>query len=169
MSVKLHNFRFPVYKGVPFPWMKWNSSCNDECRPSILFWKVSHFEKCALNYTTLGFPFIRGFPPMDEVKIIILRWVQTQYRCLKSFTFLKVHLKLYNFRVPVYKGVPLLWMKWNPSFNDECRPSVLVWTVSLSDKCMLNNATLESPFIRGFPSHGWNETHPLTMTAGQLY
>ena len=41
--------------------------------------------------------------------------------------------------------------------------------VSLSEKWMLNYATLGFPFIRGFPSHEWNETHPLTTTAGQVY
>ena len=54
---------------------------------------------------------------MDEVKPILKRRQQ-------GFKFWKVHLKLYNFRVPVYKG---------------------------------------------FPSHGWNEIHPLTMSGGQVY
>ena len=42
-------------------------------------------------------------------------------------------------------------------------------TVSLSEKLVLNYTTLGFPFIRGFPSHEWNETRPLTMTGGQLY
>ena len=133
---------------------------------------------------------------MDEVTLVICRWVQVIYTSLNSLTFRKVHLKQYNFRVPVYKGVPLPWMKWNSSFNDDCWPaivvskvptfekyiplpwikwnssfaderrsSILVWTASLSEECILNKATLVCPIIRGFPSHGWSETHPLTMTA----
>ena len=94
-------------------------------------------------------------------------WSNVLYS-LNSFTFWKVHLKQCNFRVPVYKGVPLPWMKWSPSFNDECWPSILVWKASLSEKWALNYTTLGSPFIRGFPSHGWSETHPLTMSAYQV-
>ena len=41
--------------------------------------------------------------------------------------------------------------------------------ISLSEKLMLNYATLGFPFIRGFPSHEWNETNPLTTTAVQVY
>ena len=36
-------------------------------------------------------------------------------------------------------------------------------------KWMVNYTTLGFPVIRGFPSHEWNETRPLTMIAGQLY
>ena len=43
------------------------------------------------------------------------------------------------------------------------------WKVSLSEKWMLNHTTLGFPFIKGFPSHEWNDTRPLTMIAGQLY
>ena len=159
MSVNVYNFRVPVSKGVPLPWMKWNTS--------------------------------------------LKRWLQTKYTSLKSFTFWKASVNVYNFRVPVHKGVPLPWMKCNLSFKDDCRPTILVWKVSNSEKCILNYTTLGSPFIRGFPSHGWNEyqlwkaslsekwalnytnlgfpfirgfpsygwseTHPLTMIAGQVY
>ena len=34
---------------------------------------------------------------------------------------------------------------------------------------VLNYASLSFPLIRGFPSHKWNETRALTMTAGQVY
>ena len=43
------------------------------------------------------------------------------------------------------------------------------WKVSLSEKLVFKYTTLGLPFIRGFPSHEWNETHPLTMTGDQLY
>ena len=43
------------------------------------------------------------------------------------------------------------------SFNDDCWPSILVWKVSNFKMCILNYTTLGSPFIRGFPFHGWNE------------
>ena len=65
---------------------------------------------------------------MDKVKLVICRIAQVIYTSLNSFTFRRVHLKQYNFRVPVYRGVPLPWM--------------------------INKATLGCPFIRGFPSHG---------------
>ena len=61
------------------------------------------------------------------------------------------------------------WEKWNPSFNHDSWPSVRLWKDSLSEKWVLNYATLGFPFIRGFPSHEWNDTHPLTMTASQVY
>ena len=44
---------------------------NDECWPSILVLKGSLSEKWVLIYTTLGFPFIRGSPPMDEMQLIL--------------------------------------------------------------------------------------------------
>ena len=61
---------------------------------------------------------------MNEMKHILSQWLLASYTTVKSFTFWKVSVKLYNFMVP---------------------------------------------FIRGFPSHEWNDTHPLTMTAGQVY
>ena len=36
-------------------------------------------------------------------------------------------------------------------------------------KWMVYYTTLGFPFIRGFPSHEWNDTRLLTMIAGQLY
>ena len=144
MHLKPYKFRVPVYKGVPLPWMKGNTSFNDQCWPSGLVWKVSLFEKSALNNTTLWCPFlkrfsshgwsethhltmsIRGSHAMDEVTLVICRWLQVISTSLNSFTFTKVHLKQHNFRVPVYKGVPIQWMKWNSSFNDECRVTILV-------------------------------------------
>ena len=101
---------------------------------------------------------------MNEMKPIVKR-----YTTVKRFTFWKVIVKLYNFRVFVDKGVQLTWMKCNPSFDDDWWPSIRVWKVSLSAKWVLNYASLGLPFIREFPSHEWNENHPLTMTAGQVY
>ena len=124
VSAKICNFRVPVNKGVPLPWMKWHPSFNEggaKCTP------------------------------------------------VKSFTCWKVSAKICNFRVPVYKGVPLLWMKWNLCFNDDWLQSLIPWKVSLSEKWVLNYTTLGLPFIRGFPSHKWNESHSLTMTGCQLH
>ena len=87
----------------------------------------------------------------------------------KSFTLRKVGAKVYNFRVPVNKWVPLPWMKWNPSLIDDCWPTIQVWKDSLSEKWVLKYATLGFPFIRGFPSHEWNDTHSLSMTGIQVY
>ena len=126
----------PFIRGIPLPWMKWNPSFNDDCKPTIVVWRVSHFEMCILNYTTLGCPFIRGFPSHG--------WNETHpltmsgYRSLKSFKFWKVHLKLCNFRVPVYKEVPLSWIKWNTSFNDEYKGVPMPWKKwhsSFADDC----------------------------------
>ena len=88
---------------------------------------------------------------------------------MKFFVFWKVSANLYNLRVPVNKGVSLPWMKWNPSLNDDCWPTILVWKDSLSEKLVQKYATLWFPFIRGFPSHEWNDTHPLSTTASQVY
>ena len=72
---------------------------------------------------------------MDEMKRILKRWLLAIYSSWKGFTFWKVHVELRNFRVTVYMGVPLPWIKWN----------------------------------RGFPYHVWNNTHPVTMIAAQVY
>ena len=106
---------------------------------------------------------------MNEMEPILKRWLLANYTSVKRFAFRKVSAKICNLRVPVYKGVPLTWMKWNPSLIDDCLSSVLEWKVSLSEKCVLKYATSGFPFIRGFPSHEWNDTHPLTMTASQVY
>ena len=44
-----------------------------------------------------------------------------------------------------------------------------VWKFLLSEKSALNYVTLGLPFIREFPAHEWNETHPLTMAAYPVY
>ena len=54
-------------------------------------------------------------------------------------------------------------------FNDDCSPSIVVWTVSNFEKWALICTTLGFPFIKNFPSQEWNDTHPLKMTAGQVY
>ena len=37
------------------------------------------------------------------------------------------------------------------------------------DQLVFIYPTLGFPIITWFPSHEWNEIHPLTMTTGQLY
>ena len=90
-------------------------------------------------------------------------------KSVKSFAFWKMNVKLFNFRVPVYKGVPLPWMKWNRSFQDDCWPSMGPCKLSLSEKWMLNHTTLGLLFIRGLSYHEWNETYPSTITTAKLY
>ena len=124
VSAKICNFRVPIYKGVPFPWMKWYPSLDDDCYPTV--------------------------------------------RLCNSFTFTKVSAKICNFRVPVYNGVPLPWMKWHPSFNDGSYPNIRLWIVSVPEKLVLIYATSGFPYIMGFPSHEWNDTHLLTLTADQV-
>ena len=106
---------------------------------------------------------------MNEMTPNLYRWRLAKCTSVKRFTFWKVSAKICNFRVPIYKGVPLPWMKWNQSLNDDCWPTILVWKDSLSEKLVLKYATLGFPFIKGFPSHERNDTHPLMMTASQVY
>ena len=61
--------------------------------------------------------------PIHEMIPILYQWLQTMYKSVKSFAFLKV----------------------------------------------LNYTTSEFKLIKGFPSHGWNDTLPLTIIAGQVY
>ena len=100
---------------------------------------------------------------MNEMKPILSRWLLPNYMTVKSFTSWE-SVKLFKFRVPVYKGVSFPRIKRNRSFNDDW--SQLPWKDSVSEKWVLNNTTLGFPFIKGFPSHEWNETHPLTMATG---
>ena len=119
--------------------------------------------------------------PIHDMIPILYQWLLAKYTIVKSFAFWKVSVNLCNFRIPVYKGVPLPWMKWHtfmkwyPSFTNDCRPSIRVWKVSLSETWELNCTTLGFLFVREFPSHEWNETHPwndthlLPMTADHVY
>ena len=111
---------FPFIRG--FPSHEWNDTHSLTMTASKVYAcvKVSLSEKWMLNYTALGFPFIRGSPSMHERKPFLKRWQLANYARVKRFTFWKVSAKIYNFRVPVYKGVPLTWMKWHPSFDDDC-------------------------------------------------
>ena len=61
---------------------------------------------------------------MNEIILILYRWFLAKYTTMKSFTSWKVSANLCNFRIPVYKVVPLPWMKWNPSFDDKYCKSV---------------------------------------------
>ena len=63
---------------------------------------------------------------MNEMKPILKRWLLANYTTVKIFVFWKVSAKMFNFSVPVYKGVPFPWMKWNPSFNDDRLPTTLL-------------------------------------------
>ena len=117
------------------------------------FWKVS------AKICNFRVSFIRGFPSHEWNDTH--PWTMTAsrvYEC-KSFTFWKVSSKICTFRVPVYKRVPLPWMKWNPSFNDCDLPSVRLWKVSLAENWVLKYATLGFPIIRG--SLLMNEVTPI--------
>ena len=122
-----------------------------------------------LNYTTLGFPLIRGFTSHERYETHPWMMTASQVYACEKFHFQKSECKVYSFRVPIYKGVPLPWIKWNPFLNDDCWPTIQVWKDSLSEKWVLKYATLGFPLIRGFPSHEWNDTSPLTMAACQVY
>ena len=98
-------------------------SFNGDCWLSIREWKFSLSKKWVLKYTTSTFLFISGFPSMNEMKPIreiipiLYQWLLTMYTSVKSFAFWNVRVKLYNFRVPVYKVVSHPFMKWNPSMK----------------------------------------------------
>ena len=81
---------------------------------------------------------------MNEMKHILnisFDEMMAKYTTVKSFTFTKVSLKLYNFRVPVYKRVPLPLMKWYPPFTMTAGQVYECEKVSLSEKLVLNYAT----------------------------
>ena len=96
---------------------------------------------------------------MNEMKPFFKRWQLAKSPPVKSFRFRKISAKLCNFRVPVYKGVPLPWMKWNPSLTMTAGQVYECVKDSPSEKLVLKYTTLGFPFIMGFPSHEWNETH----------
>ena len=106
---------------------------------------------------------------MNEMTLILYRWRLAKCTIVKRFTFRKVSAKRCNFRVPIYKGVPLTLMKWHPSLTMTAGQVYECVKDSLSEKWVLNYANLGFPFIRGFPSHEWNDTQPLTMAACQVY
>ena len=106
---------------------------------------------------------------MDEMRASIERWQVANYSSVKIFAFWKVSAKLYNYRVHVFKGVPLPRMKWNPSFNDDWWPTIRVSKAPLSKKWVLKCTTWGFPFLKRFPSHGWNETRRLAMFGGEIY
>ena len=83
------SLKVPVYKGVPLPWMKRNTSFNDDCRQTVLVWKVSLSEKWMLNYTTSGFPFIRGFPSHEWYDTRPLKMTAGHLYWFKQLHFLK--------------------------------------------------------------------------------
>ena len=102
---------------------------------------------------------------IHEMIPILYQWLLAKYTSVKSFAFWNVSVNLYNFRVPVYKGVSLPWMKWNPNFNDGCCTSR---KTSFLCKESVKLYNFRIPVIRRFPFHVWNDTHPFTMTAGQV-
>ena len=122
-------FRVPFSKGVALPWMKWYPSFNDGGLQSVHLWKISLAEKWVLKYATLGFLFIRVCLPMNEMIPILWRWLLAKYTAVKSFTLCKVSVKPYNLRVTVYKEVGFPWIKWYPSFEDDCWQTLLLWKV----------------------------------------
>ena len=109
---------------------------------------------------------------MNEVIPILWRWVLANFTMVKSFTIRIVSVKLYNFRVPVYKGVPLPWMKWNVSLNYNCRQSIQVGKDLLSPKLyilllrgweifiLIHNSQVYKCHL---PTHEINGLHPLTI------
>ena len=106
---------------------------------------------------------------MNEMIPILSWWLVANYTSVKSFAFRKMSAEVYNFSGPVHKGVPSPWMKWNPAFNNDSCPTILLWKVSLSEKWVLNYTTLGFLFIKGLHSHEWNDIFSLTITGRQVY
>ena len=135
VSAKICNFRVPIYKGVPYnirvpvykgfllPWMKWHPFFIDGGLPSVLVWKDWLSEKWVLKHATLGFPLIRGSPPMNEMTPILYRWRLA--KCTFPWHERNDTHPLMMTASQVYKCV----------------------RVSLSENCGLNNATLGFPFM----------------------
>ena len=154
----------PFIRGFP------SHELNDMHPLTTIATQVYAFEKFHfLKSTTSVFPFIRGSPSMNERKPFLNRWQVANYTSVKRFTFWKVSGKIYTFRVPGYKGVPLTWMKWNPSFNVDSCSSVRLWKVEHFENVVLIYAGLGFLFIRRFPSHEWKGSLPQTLTASQQY
>ena len=87
---------------------------------------------------------------MKEMIPVLSRWLVANCTSVKSSTLQKVSVKVYNLRVPVFKEVPLPWLKWNPSFSDVWWRNIRVWNVWISEKWVLNYTTWGFPFLRGF-------------------
>ena len=78
VSVKLHKFRVPGYKGFRLPWVKWNPSLNDDFWPTIVVGKTSLSENNLFKLRNfrvslyMGVPYHEwndtvGFPTMTEI------------------------------------------------------------------------------------------------------
>ena len=79
---------------------------------------------------------------MNGMKSSLQPKLQSNYTTVKTFTFQIVSLKPYNFRIPVYKLVIPLWMKWKPSFHKNCCQTTLMWKLSFYKRWVLNHTTL---------------------------
>ena len=102
--------------------------------------EVSLLQKWVLNYATLGFPFIRGFPSHERNETILSTMTASQvYPC----------------------------EKWHPSLMMTASQVYTCAKDSLSENLVLKYATLGSPFITGFPSHEWYDTHPWWWLLGK--
>ena len=73
---------------------------------------------------------------MNEMTPIVERWLLATYTRVKSYTFRKVSTKLYNFRVPVYKGVsPHEWNDTHPLAMISAQPYKCEKFHSLKSAC----------------------------------
>ena len=94
--------------------------------------EVPLLHKWVFNYATWGFSFIRGFPSHERNETLLPTMTASQ----------------------VYPGE-----KWHPYLMMTASQVYTYTKDSLCEKLVLKYATLESTFIRGFPSHEWYDTH----------
>ena len=90
-TLKNFNIRVTVYKGVIPPWMKWNSSFNDNYFRNFLLVTNSHSEKWLSKGQTRGSRLLRGHPHMNETNTILLWWLLSHFPAVWPIRFLKRH------------------------------------------------------------------------------
>ena len=113
--------------------------------------KILLYEKSLYGQTTLRSPFIRGSPPMKEIKYTFRGWLLSDNTTVKKFALWKVALRTLKFAVPVFKGGLPPLKKWNPPFGDDFSDNTTVTKIrSMKSDCN-GHTTLRSPFIRGLP------------------
>ena len=146
--------------------MKWNPSFHDDYCLNILLFKCSLSEKWVWKHTALGFPFIRGHPPIYEMKSILTEWLMSKYSTVKislsekwvwkhtalGFPFIKGHPPIYEMKsilkqwlMPKYSAVKNLafWKVGMQAYNFGVAvykvviPPQMKWNPSLhNDYCL---------------------------------
>ena len=105
------------------------------------YMKLWLYEKWLWEHRTMWFPFIRGVPPMKQIKSTIPRWLLSD-----------------NTTYPPIDEMKSIFLWWLLSKYST------VWTFRLLQSDFASIPLRGFPFIKGSPPHKWNEFHPYTMT-----